>query len=248
MSINSHHLQVGTLEVEVVRKAIKNLHLGVYPPLGYVRIAAPEGFTDDAVRMAVISRMSWIKKHQRRYKAQLRQTRREYVSGESHYLWGKRYLLKVVKKGQVPKLTFKSIHTIIYQVPAEYTLEQRERSFQAWYRRELKAAATPLVEKWARLLNVSPPDIGIKYMKTKWGSFSPMTRRIWLNLELAKKPPRCLEYIVVHEMMHLHERHHNERFVKLMNQHFPQWKNLKTELNQQPLKHETWKIGTRISS
>jgi predicted metal-dependent hydrolase len=242
MSTEVRHITVNGMRVEIVGKAIKNLHLGVYPPHGRVRVAAPVAVNDDAVRLAVITRLPWIKRRQAGFAKQDRQSPREYVSGESHYLWGRRYRLAVVEQPGLMRLSFKNAQTIVLNVRPECHLTQRERVFLAWYRQEIKAALPPLIEKWSRLIGVRSPRWGIKRMKTKWGSCSINAKRIWLNLELAKKPPQCLEYIIVHELSHLIERHHNERFVKLLDRHLPQWRTVRAELNAAPLRHEEWQF------
>lgn len=233
-------ITVSGLEVEVVRKDIKNLHLGVYPPHGHIRVAAPLRVNDEAVRMAVISRLGWIRKQQRKFAEKVRLSPREYVARESHYYFGQRYLLKVVEGSSRAGVVVRGKRTMELHVAVGTDRERREEVIVSWYRSRLKERIPPLIEKWERLLGLEVKDWGVRTMKTKWGSCNPTARRIWLNLELAKKPPTCLEYIVVHEMMHLHERHHNERFVALMDRYLPQWRQAKDELNQLPLRDENW--------
>lgn len=235
-----HQIDVNGLIVDVVRKDIKNLHLGVYPPHGRVRVAAPLRVDDEAVRLAVISRFAWIKRQQARFAAQERETRREYLNGESHYYLGARYRLNIVEEDAPPKVAIRNKQYIDLYVRPGSDTSQRERVMTAWYRAELKAMIPPLIEKWEPVIGVSIADWGVKQMKTKWGSCNIQARRIWLNLELIKKPPRCLEFIIVHEMVHLLERHHNERFVVLMNQFLPQWRQYREELNRAPLAHAEW--------
>jgi predicted metal-dependent hydrolase len=235
-----HQIEVNGLTVVVVRKKIKNLHLAVYPPAGRIRVAAPLLVDDEAVRLAVISRWPWIKRQQRKFEEQERQSQREYVSGESHYFRGARYLLNVIERngpGQVVVRNKKYID--LYVRPQSDTI-QRERVLHSWYRANLRTAITELIAIWEPKLGVEVAEWGIKHMKTKWGTCNIEARRIWVNLELAKKSERCLEYIVIHEMMHLLERQHNERFLELMNKHLPPWKQLREELNRAPLAHEEW--------
>lgn len=240
MNTKERQISINGLPVHVVRKAIKNLHLGVYPPRGRVRVAAPLQVSDDAVRLAVIGKLGWIKRQKAKFQAQPRQSEREMVSGESHYFLGQRFRLRVVRHDGTPEVILRNKSTIELRVRRGGTAIQRERVLQTWYRRELKCLIPPLLEKWQPVLGVQIADWSIKKMKTKWGSCSIEARRIWLNLELAKKPVRCLEYIVVHELAHLIEKHHNDRFLAIMDKHLPQWRLVRQELNSAPLAHDTW--------
>jgi predicted metal-dependent hydrolase len=240
VNTESRQLTVNSIDVEVIRKDIKNLHLGVYPPNGRVRVAVPLAVSDDAVRLAVVDKLGWIKRQQAKFAAQPRQSRREMVSGESHYVLGQRYRLRVIEHPGAGKVVLRNKATLELHVRPETTAEQREQVLQKWYRQQLKGLIPPLLEKWGPLLGVEPADWGIKKMKTRWGACNIKARRIWLNLELAKKPVQCLEYIVVHELMHLLERHHNDRFMTLMDQHLSNWRVYRDELNQAPLGHENW--------
>lgn len=240
MSTEPHVITVSGVRVQVVRKAIKNLHLGVYPPEGRVRVAAPLSVTDDAVRLAVVGKLGWIRRQRTKFKTQLRQSEREMVSGESHYFLGRRYRLRVVSHDGPAKVLVRNSSTIELHVSHGTNASQRERILQRWYRQQLKLLIPPLLDKWQRVLGVKVAECSVKKMKTKWGSCNAKAGRIWLNLELAKKPPRCLEYIMVHEMVHLLERHHNDRFTGLMNKLLPNWRLLRDELNSAPLAHETW--------
>ncbi|MFZ4816721.1 MAG: M48 family metallopeptidase [Phototrophicaceae bacterium] len=235
-----HQLHVNDIVVDVVRKDIKHLHLAVYPPVGRVRVAAPLGFDDEAVRLAVIDKLSWIKQQQQRYQDQARQTERRYVSGESHYFQGKRYQLSVVYADQPPSLRIRNKNTLELVVRPGSDVSQRERVISNWYRQALKASIPPLIAKWEPKMGVQVADWRIKQMKTKWGTCNIEAQRIWLNLELAKKSIECLEYIVVHEMTHLLERHHNERFMGLMDDFLPNWRLLRDSLNRDMLGHEHW--------
>lgn len=235
-----HHISVSGINVEVVRKDIKNLHIGVYPPEGRVRVAAPLLVDDDAVRLAVISKLAWIKRQRNHFHGQSRQSKREFVQRESHYFLGRRYLLNI-KEGSGPaRVEIRRSNRLDLFVPQGSDAAKRERVILVWYRKELKARIPALIEKWQAVIGVQVADWGVKRMKTKWGSCSIEASRIWINLELAKKPIKCLEYIVVHEMVHLLERHHNERFTALMDSFMPLWRIHRDELNSAPLNHETW--------
>ena len=240
VSTEKHQITVNGLLVEVVRKRIKNLHLGVHPPDGRVRVTAPHRVSDNAVRLAVISKMEWIKRHQERIRAQPRQSPREMVSGESHYFLGQPCRLNVIEHGGAAKVEWRGEGILdLYVRPGTNTC-QRGQVLQRWYREQLKVLIPKLLEKWQPVLGVRVTAWGVKKMKTRWGSCSIRAHRIWLNLELAKKPMHCLEYIVVHEMVHLLERRHNDRFKALLTGFVPNWKSLRQELNQSPLGHDAW--------
>jgi predicted metal-dependent hydrolase len=240
MSTERSQIEVGGLPVQIVRKAIKNLHLGVYPPHGRVRVAAPLRVTDDAVRLAVIGKLAWIKRQRARFVAQPRESQREMVSGESHYFLGRRYRLRVMPAAGASGVLLRNRTRMELHAPPGVSAAQRDRVLQRWYRRQLRKLIPPLLEKWQAALGVTVAYWGIKKMKTKWGACNPAARRIWLNLELARKPPQCLEYLVAHELAHLRERHHNDRFLALMDRHLPQWRQRRQELNSAPLGHDTW--------
>ncbi len=233
-------LTIGEIAIEVVRKDIKNLHLGVYPPNGRVRIAAPMRIDDDAVRLFAISKLTWIKRQQVRFREQERQTKREYVSGESHYYNSKRYILKVITAPPPSRVEIRGKKYIYLYVPADSTREKRERVMTQWYRNRLKEQIPALLEKWQPITGVEVSSWGIKVMKTKWGSCNARERRIWVNLELVKKSTHCIEYILVHEIVHLLERRHNERFIAYMDRYMPQWRIYKEELNRFILGHVDW--------
>jgi predicted metal-dependent hydrolase len=233
MNTESHDLTINGLPVSIVRKAIKNLHLGVYPPYGRVRVAVPLAVTDEAVRLAVVGKLGWIKRQRARFKAQPRQSAREMVRGESHFL-GTRYRLRVIQHDGAPRVVLRNRSAMELYVRPGKTAEQRERVLHWWYRQQLKELIPPLLKKWQSALGIQVADWRIKKMKTKWGTCSVDARRIWLNLELAKKPVQCLEYIVVHELVHLIERHHNDRFV------LPQWRLHRQKLNAAPLAQVAW--------
>lgn len=240
MTTETRHLTVSGIKVEVVRKDIKNLHLGVYPPNGRVRVAAPLVIGDEAVRLAVIDKLGWIRRQQAKFAEQPRQSQREMVNGESHYFLGRRYRLRVHEQNAPARVAVRGIASLDLFVRPGTSAEQREDILLRWHREQLKALIPPLLEKWQPVLGVQVADWGIKKMKTKWGSCNPSARRVWFNLELAKKPSQCLEYVVVHELVHLIERHHNERFAGLLDTHVPQWRQYREMLSQAPLGHEEW--------
>jgi hypothetical protein len=233
-------MMVGGIRIDVVRKPIKNLHLGVYPPNGRVRVAAPATVSDDAVRLAVVSRLAWIKRQRAKFEAQARQSERNYVSGESHYFLGRRYRLNVIERTGRARVQVRNSNSLDLFVRDGADRLTRERVFQQWLRQELRTRAASLIEKWAKLIEVARPSLGIKRMKTKWGSCNSAGGRIWLNLELAKKPPQCLEYTIVHELTHFRVRNHDECFVAIMDNLLPQWRLIRDELNAEPLAHEEW--------
>ena len=235
-----HKITVGNISIDVVRKDIENLHLAVYPPNGRVRIASPLKIDDEAVRLFAISKMAWIKKQQLKFESQQRQSKRQFISGESHYYKGKRYLLNVIYHNAAPKVEIRNKNRIDLYVRVGSNTEQRGKVLTEWYRRQLKSQIPSLIDKWQKIIGVKVQDWGIKKMKTKWGTCTIANSRIWLNLELAKKPEHCVEYIVVHEMVHLLERNHNDRFVAHMDKFMPQWHFYKDELNNSMLSHEDW--------
>jgi predicted metal-dependent hydrolase len=239
MITEAHRMTVSGLRVSVVRKAIRNLHLGVYPPDGRIRVAAPLTVSDAAVRVAVIGKLPWIKRQRASFERQARESQREMVSGESHYYRGRRYRLQVVESDTQPRVELRG-DTLVVHVCPQWTTEDRERLLQRWYRDRLRDLVPRLLHKWQGALGVTVRQWGIKRMKTKWGSCNPKARRIWLNTELAKKPSSCLEYVVVHELAHVLERTHSDRFVALMDRAMPSWRSRRAELNRQPLGHATW--------
>ncbi len=231
---------INDIKIDVVRKNIKNIHLAVYPPTGRVRIAAPLHINEDAIRLFAISKLGWIKRNQIKYLEQERITEREYKERESHYFQGRRYLLKIIETDQKPTIVLKSKKYIEMYVKPNTPTEKKHQLLNEWYRNQLKKQIPEIIEKWEKILNVKVNDWKIRQMKTQWGSCNIEKKRIWLNLELAKKPQHCLEYIIVHEMVHLLERHHNDRFLYYMDKYLPIWRQLKTELNKLPLSHADW--------
>lgn len=240
MTTEVHNLTVSGVRVAVVRKAIKNLHLGVYPPDGRVRVAVPLAVSNAAVRVAVIGKLRWIRRQQAGFAHQARESQREMVSGESHYSLGRRYRLEVVETRDKGTVVLRNRSIMELHVRPGSDAEQRERVLQRWYRERLLEIVPPLLAKWQAELGVKVAQWGIKRMKTKWGSCNAKAGRIWLNLELAKKPPECLEYLVVHELVHFLVRHHDDRFHALMDRHLPRWKAIRRMLNTSPLANESW--------
>ncbi len=238
MPISSELIRVADLEVEVVRKDIENLHVGVYPPSGRVRVAAPGFMADEAVRLAVVSRLPWIRRKRRQIGNQPRQSRREMVDGETHHVWGRGYRLRLVA-GSRRRVELKG-DRLELQAPEGADSELRERRLADWYRAQLKLEAAPAIERWAQAMGVAEPSWRVQRMKTKWGSCNAERRRILLNLELAKKPPQCLEFVVVHELAHLLERTHSDRFFGLMDRLMPDWRTRREVLNREPLAAEDW--------
>lgn len=239
-STNRSTLTVGGITVEVVRKDIKNLHLGVYPPHGRVRIAVPMHIDDEAARLAVANKLSWLKKQIAAFARQPRLSDPDAVSGESWYVFGQRYRLLVVTSKGKPEVRKPTKSRLELHVPSRCKKEIRLTMLDRWYRKQLREAAEPLLSEWESKIGVKAEFWGVKRMKTKWGSCSHETSRVWLNSELAKKPIECLEYIVVHELIHLREPSHDDNFVKLMDKYLPNWQSLRDILNSTPLAHEDW--------
>lgn len=241
MTTKGTQIEVSGIPVEVVRKDIKNLHLAVYPPHGRVRIAVPTRVNDEAVRLAVISRLGWIRKRQEALQRQVRQSKREMVTGESHFVQGRRYRLDVIEHDGPPSVVIRNSKTLELRVRPSTNTLKRSEALRVWYRQLMREQIPDLLAKWEPVVGVEVAFCGIRRMKTRWGSCNADAQRIWLNLELAKKPHICLEYILAHEMIHLLERHHNDRFRELMDQFMPQWRHHREELNRAPLAHEEWR-------
>lgn len=240
MTTKTRALTISGLQVAVVRKAIKNLHLGVYPPDGRVRVAVPFAVSDAAVRVAVIGKLPWIRRQRAAFERQPREGQREMVSGESHYFLGRRYRLKVVDTEGPSQVRLSTTRALELHARPGLGVDQRQQLVQRWYREQLRTIVPPLLEKWQSAIGVNISGWGIKKMKTKWGSCNAEARRIWLNLELAKKPLECLEYLIVHELVHLLARKHDDRFNALMDGYLPRWRHCRKELNAAPLARETW--------
>lgn len=224
-------ISIGDLQIAVTKKKIKNLYLSVYPPDGRVRVAAPLTMKDEAIREIVVAKLPWIRKQQSKLARQEWRQEKEYVSGESHYFMGRRYWLNVVTTKQKQRVELGKNNQLTLYVRPGSTKEQRKKMVTEWYRSELKKQIPALIAKWEKELGVRVNSWGVKLMKTRWGSCNPKAGRIWVNLELAKKSPRCLEYIVLHEMLHLLEKYHNKRFYTYLGQFMPDWKESRAELN-----------------
>lgn len=232
-------LELGELHAEVTRKAIKHVHLSVLPPAGKVRVAAPQGMPLDTIRLFVIAKLAWIRAQQRKLQSQDRESPREFLNKESHYLWGKRYLLEISFADAAPavSVTPRKLHL---QVRPGAHQARCEEVLDGWYRQQVREAVPALLAKWEPVLQVKASRVFVQRMKTKWGSCTRGSGYIRLNTDLAKKPPECLEYIVMHELVHLLEPTHNERFVALMDLYLPHWRHLRKQLNSLPVRHEEW--------
>lgn len=233
-------MQIGELSFALHRKPIKNLHINVLPPDGRVRVSVPTAMTDTAIRTAVVSKLAWIKKQQRDFAEQPRQSPREFIDGEAHFLWGQRYRLRIIsvsKKAEVQGVKNRRLQAAVTE---DMSLEDKQTLFDAFYKTETQKALESLTEFWSQKVERTPSSVTVRRMKTKWGSCNTDSKRIIINSELAKKPFECLEYIVAHEFVHLLERHHNERFVALMDKFMPNWRERRDLLNSLPLAHEDW--------
>jgi hypothetical protein len=233
------HIDLGGTRVEVTFKEIKNVHLSVYPPNGRVRISAPARLSLDTIRVFAISKLGWIKQQQKKLREQERETPREYLNRESHYLWGKRYLLRVIEGDQIPSVEIQH-RRLLLRVRTETPEERKQEIVAHWYRAQMREAVPSWIDRWAPVMGVKVEGFYVQRMKTKWGSCNPRAGTIRLNTELAKKPKECLEYIVVHEMAHLLEATHNARFIALMDRFMPSWRLRRDHLNQLPVRHEQW--------
>ena len=232
-------IELGNIKVDVEQKDIKNIHLSVYPPNGRVKISAPNRMDLDTIRVYAISKLKWIKKKQEQFRSQERESPREYLTKESHYFFGKRYLLKVLVHNASPYVAL-SQREIIMNVRLDTPAHKKQEILDEWYRTELKKIIPTLISKWEAIIGVKTNEFGVKKMRTKWGTCNHDAKRIWLNLELAKKPVDCLEYIIVHELVHLLERSHNDRFISYMDKFLPKWRSYKEELNRLPVSHLNW--------
>jgi predicted metal-dependent hydrolase len=233
-------IELGDIAVEVLKKDIKNVHLSVYPPGGRVRISAPLRMNLETIRLFAISKLGWIKQQQRKLCSQQRESPREYITRESHYLWGRRYLLEVVEDDKPPAIELKHRKMRLSVRPGTRE-DKRQAILDEWYRNQLKNAVPSVIGKWEPLMGVKVKQFFVQKMKTKWGSCNAASGTIRLNTELAKKPLECLEYVVVHEMIHLTVRNHDARFMALMDRHMPGWKVIRHMLNAAALAHVDWK-------
>ncbi len=225
---------VANIPVEVVKKNIKNLHLSVLPPDGNVRVSAPETLSDDAIAMFVRTKIGWIRKQQEKFELQPRQSERQYVSGETLYVWGRQYFLRVEYSYKGNALVLSGDNAIL-TVRKESTVKQRETFVNEWYRTLLKAEVEKYLPKWERITGLQCSSWQSKYMTTKWGTCNTSTGKIWLNLQLAKKPIECLEYVILHELIHLKVRNHGPEFVTEMNRYMQNWREIRNQLNESKL-------------
>jgi hypothetical protein len=235
----SEQIMVGDVPITVVRKSIKNLHLSVYPPTGEVRISAPAVMGIEAVQLFATTKLAWIKSSQHSLRIQEREPARHFVERESHSFWGNRYLLRVVERDATPQVYLEH-STLVLQIRPGSDIETRSEVISAWHRTQLRHRAEPLIEKWQHELGVRCNGLFIQQMKTKWGSCNATNRTIRLNTELVKKAPRCLEYVVVHELAHIEDPSHGKKFMRLLNFHMPNWPALRDQLNAAPLSHVDW--------
>lgn len=232
-------LQLGGLQVAVVRKKIRNLHLSVHPPDGHVKISAPVRLSEESIRLFAISKIGWIRKQQAKILGQEREPPREFKELETHWVWGNRCRLHVVEENRAPSVTLDH-DSLVLRVRTGSTMPQRQAVAEDWYRRQIREAAAPLIAKWEPVLGVKVEKVFVQKMKTLWGSCNSRRRTVRINSELAKKPRECLEYIIVHELAHILERSHGPRFVALMDRHLPNWRYFKAHLNRLPVRHEDW--------
>ncbi len=233
-------LTSSNLQIEKIRKNIKNIHLSVHPPDGRVRVSIPLATSDEALRIFLITKYPWIKKQKDKFSKQERQTKREYVSGESHYIFGRKYQLSVKKTEVKPHIKTVTKKSIELMVDSTTTITQKQKLFEKFYRNELEKIIPKLLEKWEKKVGVKVKDVRIKKMKTKWGTCNTKDKRIWLNLELAKQPFHCIDYVFVHELVHLIERKHSEKFLDILEKSYPKWRQSKEELNQGILSYFEW--------
>ncbi|QDU86788.1 SprT-like family protein [Pirellulimonas nuda] len=232
-------LELGDTSVDVVLKDIKNVHLSVHPPTGRVRIAAPHRMDVEAIRLFAISKLGWIKRQQRKLGEQQRETPREYLERESHYVWGKRYLLSVDEADHPPSVTLR--HRRMHLTVRPHADEaKRAQVMEDWYREQVKDRSVPMISDWEPKVGVSVEKCFVQRMKTRWGSCNSKARTIRLNTDLAKKPLECLEYIVVHELIHILEPTHNDRFKAMLRGLMPDWQDRRNLLNRLPVRHEDW--------
>jgi predicted metal-dependent hydrolase len=233
-------MTVGSIDIEIVRKNIKNIHLAVYPPHGHVRLASPMNIKEETIRLFAASKLGWIRRQQRKYAGYERQSPRQYVSRETHYFLGRPFLLRIVETEVAQKVLLSGHRHIEMHIRKNTTEEKCAELMNEWYRTELKKIVPDLIRKWELRIGVNAQAWGVKLMKTKWGTCNTEGKRIWLNLELAKKPVNCLEYIICHELVHLLERKHNDVFMAYMDRFMPKWRIYRNELNSLPVQHEEW--------
>lgn len=234
--MNTDLMHLAGIDIEVVQKPIKNLHIGVYPPDGRVRVAAPPSMSFDAVRVALLTRLPWIERKRRGFADQPRETPRQFVSGETHFFLGRPLRLKVqtIVEGRA-RIELEGTEKIRMYIKQNASLAQRQHLISEWYRNALRAHGQSALDKWANRLGISVPTLGIRRMRTKWGSCNHTAGRVWLNLSLAKKPPVLIDYVTLHECAHFISAKHDDRFVAVLDKCMPRWKNARAELNRLPL-------------
>lgn len=232
-------IELGDITSEVIFKNIRNIHLSVYPPAGKVRISAPEFMDLETIRVFAVSRLSWIKKQRRKIMEQERETLREYTERESHFVWGKRYLLIVRESENPPAVELTPRNMILHMRPGTDD-KKKTKIVEEWYRRQLRVSTATLLAKWEPVMGVKVVKLFVRRMKTRWGSCNHTARTIRLNTDLSKKPPESLEYIIIHELAHLIEPSHNNRFIALMDKYMPNWHVYRDQLNRLPVRHENW--------
>ena len=234
-------IQLGEIAIAVTRKDIKHVHLSVHPPSGRVTLVAPKGTRPEVARAYAISRLGWIRDQQSRFRGQARESHRQYVERESHYLWGRRYLLSVREEDAKPSVRLGHRRITLSVRPGSGSAK-RKTVMHEWHKSLLHAAVPGLIRRWEPKLGVNVARYFLQRMKTKWGGCNHRARNIRLNTELVKKPKDLLEYVVVHEMLHLIAPSHSEQFLALMSKHYPSWREARAELNELPLGAESWKV------
>lgn len=239
MSTSPTSFTIANIHIDIVRKDIKNMHLAVYPPNGRVRLASPYKTDFEVLRLFTISKLPWLKKNIKSFENQARETIRDYISGESHYFKGKRYLLNVKHHSGYNRINLEGNKLLLFTKEST-SKDNRAKAFKDWYRKQLKLQVPELITKWEKVIGVKSNDWGVRQMKTKWGSCNIEAKKILLNLELAKKPSICLEYIIVHELVHLLERNHTDKFISHMDEFMPKWRLHRDELNSLPIVHNDW--------
>ena len=240
MTTECYLLNVSDIEIDVIRKDIKNLHINILPTDGRVRVSAPLIMSKDSIRLAIVSKLTRIKREQKSMSEYIRESRKDMISGESHYVDGNRYLLETVEKNAKPEIIIRKKKILQLQVRPNTTRAKREQILNEWHRSRIRESLESLIPKWEEIVGAKAEFYGIKKMRTKWGSCSTAKKRIWLNLELAKKRPDCLEYVLVHELIHLFEATHSQRFFDLIDKYMPSWKIHKATLDEPPLMHVNW--------
>ncbi len=233
-------IHIGELSIQVTRKAIKHVHLSVHPPDGRVTLAAPKPTRLEVARAYAISKLPWIREQQARFRKQARETTRQFVERESHYLWGRRHLLTIAYRETKPHVSLDHKRITLTVRPGSKA-GKRAEVFHEWHKSLLHGAVPPLIKKWEPKLKVKVSGYFLQRMKTKWGSCNHTAGHIRLNTELVKKPKDLLEYVVVHEMAHLLEPTHTDRFVAILTEHYPAWREARAELNELPLTAEAWR-------